>query len=258
MSDILEQIAAHKRTEIEVMKRERPIESLHGSPEETHLSFREALSSPAKVKVIAELKKASPSKGVLIEEFDPEDLAARYRRGGASALSVLTEQKYFQGRLEYMQIAKQSARLPILCKDFIVDPYQIALASHYGADAILLIGRLLTRKTLADFMSEANRLGLDCLVEVHDENELEIALEAGAKIIGVNSRNLQTFEVDLSIAERLGKAIPDDRIKVAESGVATKDDITRLRQSGYSCFLIGEALVKCPNPTALLQELISE
>lgn len=258
MSDILEQIATHKRAEIEILKQERPLESLHTSPDEERLSFREALSAPAKVKVIAELKKASPSKGVLIEEFDPEDLAARYRRGGASALSVLTEHKYFQGRLEYMQIAKQSARLPILCKDFVVDPYQIALASHYGADAILLIGRLLTRKTLADYLSEATRIGLDCLVEIHDENELEIALESGALIIGVNSRNLQTFEVDLSIAERLGKAIPDNLIKVAESGVGTKDDIARLSQVGYSCFLIGEALVKCPNPAALLQELIGE
>lgn len=258
MSDILEQIAANKRAEIEILKRERPLESLHAAPDETRLSFREALSSPAKVKIIAELKKASPSKGVFVEEFDPEDLAARYRRGGATALSVLTEQKYFQGRLEYMRIAKQSARLPILCKDFIVDPYQIALASHYGADAILLIGRLLTRRTLTDYISVANTMGLDCLVEVHDGNELEIALEAGAQIIGVNSRNLQTFEVDLSIAERLGKAIPDDLIKVAESGVATKDDITRLSQVGYSCFLVGEALVRHRNPAALLQELIGE
>lgn len=255
MNAILEQIAADKRLEIAEMKIQRPIETLTPSGPESRHSFKAALSSDARIKVIAELKKASPSKGVLIEEFDPEDLAARYRRGGAVALSVLTEQKYFQGRLEYMEIAGQTARLPILCKDFVVDPYQFPLAAHHGADAILLIARLLTRQTLTQFIGLARECGLDALVEVHSEGELEIALESSAEIIGVNSRNLQTFEVDLVIAEKLAKLIPADKIKVAESGISSKEDIKRLSDAGYDCFLIGEALLKHANPAGFLEEL---
>lgn len=256
MNAILEQIAADKRLEIAEMKIRRPVETLTPSDPESRHSFKAALSSDSKIKVIAELKKTSPSKGILIEEFDPEDLAARYRRGGAVALSVLTEQKYFHGRLEYMEIARQTARLPILCKDFVIDSYQFPLASHYGADAILLIARLLTRQTLTQFIIEARECGLDALVEVHSEGELEIALEASAEIIGVNSRNLQTFEVDLAIAERLAKLIPADKIKVAESGISSKEDIQRLSDAGYDCFLIGEALLKHTNPAGFLEELL--
>lgn len=255
MSDILEQIAQSKRVEVERLKLERPLASLHLDAPHERYSFQDALSSSLPVKIIAELKKASPSKGVLMEEFDPEELAAQYRRGGAIALSVLTEQHYFKGRMEYLQIAKQASRLPVLCKDFIIDQYQIHLAAHYCADAILLIVRLLTRNSLEEFQSIAKGLGLACLVEVHSEDELELALEAGSQIIGVNSRDLTTFTVDLSIAERLGKLIPDSVIKVAESGVSTREDINRLGQAGYSCFLVGEALVRHPQPATLLQEL---
>lgn len=256
MNGILEQIADSKRIEIAELKLRLPEEKLTLPDPDTRRSLRAALSSPGKIKVIAELKKASPSRGVLVEEFDPEDLAARYRQGGAVALSVLTEHQYFHGRLEYMDIAKQTARLPVLCKDFVIDPYQFKLAAHHGADAILLIVRLLTRQTLTQFIQLAKEVGLDALVEVHSEGELEIALESSAEMIGVNSRNLQSFEVDLSIAEKLSSLIPDDKIKVAESGIHTRADIDRLTASGYDCFLIGESLMRHPDPAQLLRELI--
>lgn len=256
MSDILEQIALHKRMEVEELKSRWPLETLvERSSLNDRLSFRDALASPAKVKIVAEIKKASPSKGILLEDFDPEELAARYRMGGAAALSVLTEQNYFMGKIEYLQIAKQSARLPILCKDFIIDPYQIRLAAAKGADAVLLIVELLTRQQLAGFMQTATECGLDALVEVHSEGELEIALDSGAEIIGVNARNLNDFSVTLDTTVRLGKLIPSDKLGVAESGILGVDDIRRLSDSGYSCFLIGEALVKSKDPAALLREL---
>jgi indole-3-glycerol phosphate synthase len=256
MNDILEQIALHKRIEVEDLKGRWPLETLaERSSLLDRLSFRDALTSPAKVKIIAEIKKASPSKGVLIDNFDPEELAARYRIGGAAAISVLTEQNYFMGKIEYLQIAKQSARLPILCKDFIIDPYQIHLAAAKGADAVLLIAKLLTPGQLADFIQTAAQCGLDSVIEVHSEGELENALNSGAEIIGVNARDLSDFSVTLDTTVQLGKLIPAGKLKVAESGICNVEDIRRLSESGFSCFLVGEALVKSRDPVALLRKL---
>lgn len=256
MSDILEQIAQHKRIEVAELKASRPLERFVSRlPVEKDFRFCAALAAQEPVKIIAEIKKASPSKGVLQSDFNPEQMAIQYKAGGAAALSVLTDAKFFQGMFEYLDIAKRASGLPILCKDFIVDPYQLYYARYMGADAVLLIVRLLTRQALAEMQKKAHDLGLDCLVEVHTEGEVEVALDSGAKIIGVNSRNLADFTVSLDAAIRLGEAIPKDKIKVAESGIFAPGDIRQLRQAGYSCFLIGEALMKASDPAKLLQEL---
>lgn len=256
MSEFLQQIVEHKRLEIEEQKSRWPMESLAEKASlHERFSFKKALLAPERVRIIAELKKASPSRGILIDQFDPEELAARYRSGGALALSVLTESRFFQGKLEYLQIAKQSARLPILCKDFIIDPYQIHLAAAKGADAILLIVRLLSLQQLEEFLAIAQECELDCLVEIHTEQELESALNTRAQIIGVNARDLADFSVSIDRTAVLAKLIPDDKLRVAESGISTKEDISRLVDAGYSNFLVGEALVKSGDPAGLLREL---
>ncbi len=178
-----------------------------------------------------------------------------YHDGGASALSVLTESKYFYGNYKYIKAASDKTNLPILCKDFMLEPYQIYHAKYIHADAILLIVKLLPKELLVEMIKVAAELGLDALVEVHDEAELQIALESDAKIIGVNNRNLTTFETDLQTSVALAKLIPSDKIKVAESGIFNYENIKLLQQAGYNNFLIGEALVKDDNPSELLKRL---
>ena len=256
MTDILTKIAETKRQTVESLKRTKPLEgfidklSTMPSP-----GFKEALSRQDGPNIIAEIKKASPSKGVLLADFDPVVLAEKYRDGGACALSVLTEEKHFQGRAEYMKLAKEHSGLPVLCKDFIIDKYQLYYAKLMAADAVLLIAGLHSVESLSRFISVAREIGLDTLVEAHNEEELETALSAGADIVGVNNRNLTDFSVSLETSERLAARIPDGVIKVAESGIFSAGDIARLRKSGYNCFLIGEALVTADNPTELLKSL---
>jgi indole-3-glycerol phosphate synthase len=255
--DILQEIAAAKRLEIAAMKIATPIAALERAVIPAgRFSFQRALSRTGN-QIIAEIKQKSPSKGVLSDNFDVAKLAASYYAGGASALSILTDRKYFGGDPAYIALAKTVAKLPVLYKDFVVDEYQLYHARSVGADAVLLIVRLMTRKSLTDFLARAAKLELDCLVETHSEPEIEIAVDSGAQIIGVNCRDLSDFSVSLKTGEKLGAMIPAGIIKVAESGIATPEDIRTLRQSGYNCFLIGESLMKSPDPVKLLKSLVA-
>jgi indole-3-glycerol phosphate synthase len=218
-------------------------------------SFRKALlgRTPA---IIAEIKRASPSAGVIRQDFDPVKIAQEYRKAGAAALSVITEASHFRGGLEILAGLRWSAGLPLLRKDFIIDAYQILEARHAGADAILLIAALLDADALKCLRSEAERLGMDALVEVHNETELNRALDAGAALIGVNNRDLRTFEVSLDVSLKLGRMIPKDAVAVAESGIRSAEDIRRLSEAGYRGFLVGEHLMRSASPGAALAELL--
>jgi indole-3-glycerol phosphate synthase len=222
--------------------------------------FRAALQSVREsgVAVIAELKKASPSRGLIRRDFDPAKLARELEAAGAAALSVLTDEEFFQGSLENLRIASAETRLPCLRKDFIVDEFQIIEARANCADAILLIVAALSQKELTALIQNAGAHELDVLCEVHDEDELQRALDAGCDLIGVNSRDLRTFKVDLATALRLAEHMPGNVLAVAESGIESGTDIARLRSAGYRAFLIGEALMKAPSPGAALKELVAD
>ena len=214
-----------------------------------------ARSGPA---IIAELKKASPSKGLIRADFRPTELARQLEQAGSTALSVLTDEEFFQGSLEYLKQASAATSLPCLRKDFIVDEFQIVEARAHGADAILLIVAALSQRELEDFAGMAQEQGLDVLCEVHDETELHRALDAGCDLIGVNSRDLKTFKVDLATALHLGEKIPSDCVRVAESGIHSGADIARLRAAGYDAFLIGESLMRAEHPGEALTLLLEE
>jgi len=222
--------------------------------------FRHALEAGSKngPAVIAELKKASPSRGLIRANFDPGNLADELERAGAAALSVLTDEEFFQGSLENLQRASAATNLPCLRKDFIVDEFQVLEARAYRADAILLIAAALSQAELETLVQSAGRHGLDVLCEVHDEKELQRALDAGCDLIGVNSRDLRTFEVDLQTAFRLVELIPQTALRVAESGIHSGADIARLREAGYQAFLIGESLMRAESPGEALKKLLTE
>ncbi|MBV9771984.1 MAG: indole-3-glycerol phosphate synthase TrpC [Bryobacterales bacterium] len=207
--------------------------------------------------VIAEIKKASPSKGVLTRNFDPPWLACCYEQGGAAALSVLTDEKHFQGALFDLKSARAAVQLPVLRKDFTIDPYYVHEAAAHGADAILLIATILSARQMRDFRELAEHYRMAALVEVHDEEELDQALASGARLIGVNNRNLRTFEVNLEISLRLADKIPAGVVRVAESGIHCSTDVQRLRTAGYQGFLVGEHLMKSADPAAALRALLS-
>lgn len=257
---ILDQILQERKKLVEQLKQSTTIEDLKqiirlGAF--AHLDFKEAIRSKEKpLNIIAEVKKASPSKGLICKEFDPVEIAKSYEKGGAAALSVLTEPKYFLGRTEYVTAIKKVCRLPILRKDFIVDAIQIYEAKAIGADAILLIVAALTDERLKTFIQLTKELELDALVETHNEREIERALAAGAEIIGVNNRDLQTFNVSLETCERLRKWIPKEKVFVAESGIHTVEDIRRLKRLEVDAVLIGESVVKAENREEKLKELI--
>jgi len=258
LTNILQEIAAHKRSEVAQLKTELTLSEIENQLEtDDRLDFGAALLRSDRVNIIAEIKKASPSRGVLIEDFDIEKLAASYRDGGAAALSVLADKKYFQGSPEYVATAKSVSRLPVLYKEFIVDEFQIPYARLKQADAILLIVSLLKADEILSMIKLAENCGLDVIVEVHDSDEAKIAIDCGAQIIGVNNRNLKDFSVSLNTAETISNIIPDDIIKIAESGISEPADITHLKEFGYNCFLIGEALIKSTDPVNLLKSLIS-
>jgi indole-3-glycerol phosphate synthase len=206
--------------------------------------------------IIAEVKKASPSKGLLQADFDPPSIALAYQAGGAACLSVLTDHHYFQGSLADLEAARDAVRLPVLRKDFTIHPVQILEAGAHGADAILLIAAILSFKELLDFRELATSLGLAALVEVHDAAELAKAVDCGAAIIGVNNRNLETFEVSLETSLALASQIPSGVLSVSESGIHTRADLDLLRAAGYSAFLVGESLMKSETPEALLKALL--
>lgn len=221
--------------------------------------FRKALERAAQggVAVIAELKKASPSKGVLRGSFPVGRMAVELEQAGAAALSVVTEEKYFEGSLGNLCEAATASRLPCLRKDFILDEYQLLEARAYGADAVLLIVAALAPKALPALVARSRELGLDVLCEVHDHWELQAALAAGCDLIGVNSRDLQTFQVDVQTALRLGPAIPKPALRVAESGIHSAEDIRKLRGAGFHAFLIGESLMRAESPGEALKELVA-
>jgi indole-3-glycerol phosphate synthase len=219
-------------------------------------SLKSALESSQKVRIIAELKKASPSKGVLANHLNPVDLAQHYKNAGASAISVVTEEDHFQGDLAWVGQARKAATLPVLRKDFVYDPYQIYETRGAGASAILLIAAMLQPEELRALYLTARETGLEVLVEVHDETELGEALAAGADIIGVNNRDLKTFRVELETSLRLARQIPDDKLFVVESGIDSKDSISRLMDAGADAFLIGEYFLTAADPEAALRGLL--
>lgn len=217
--------------------------------------FSEAFSGPG-VHIIAEVKKASPSKGILKPDLDPSSIASAYEHGGASAVSVLTEEDHFQGSISVLRQVRAAVALPVLRKDFILDPYQVLEARAAGADSFLLIAGLLDLQSLQTLAEFGRKFGMEPLVEVHDEPELKIALDADAKLIGINNRDLKTFVTDLDVTIRLAKSIPEDRTVISESGIKNRTDILRLADAGVRGFLIGESLVTCTDPAAKLRELI--
>ncbi len=206
--------------------------------------------------VIAECKRRSPSKGVLRAEYDPVAIATGYERAGAAAISVLTEPTFFDGALEHLAAVRAAVSVPLLRKDFVVSEYQLLEAKAAGADAVLLIVSALSPADLASLHARATAHGLDVLVEVHDAHELQVALDAGARIVGVNNRNLRTLTVDVNASERLIAAMPSNVIAVSESGLKTAEDLRRLRGLGYGAFLIGERLMTAPDPGAALNSLL--
>jgi indole-3-glycerol phosphate synthase len=206
--------------------------------------------------LITEVKKGSPSKGIIREDFDPVEIAEIYQNSGATCLSVLTDEQFFYGHLRYLGLIREQVSLPLLRKDFICDPYQIVEARVYGADAVLLIAAMLSVDELLEFNGVARDLGLDVLLEVHNEEELEAALQTDCELIGINNRNLKTFETDLGTTARLAKMIPAERLIVAESGIRNRADIETLQQAGADAFLVGESLMREGDIGAKLQELL--
>jgi len=255
----LAQIVESKKARLERLKKMNPAAAVQSSAARTLIktrSFYNALDRDDRLNLIAEIKKASPSKGLLREEYDPVEIAIDYESHGAAAISILTEEDHFLGSLEHLQRVRPNVSRPLLRKDFIFDPYQAYEAAGAGADAILLIVAILDAATLASLIQLAEKLGLDALVEVHDRQELNTALGAGAKIIGINNRNLKTFKVDLQTTLQLAPHVPDAAILVSESGIHTADDIRMLRDAGCDAFLIGEAFMKSEKPGRALRELM--
>ena len=219
--------------------------------------FYNAIKGKKKISIIAEVKKASPSKGVICEDFYPVKIAKEYCSNGASAISVLTERDFFKGSDEYLKNISEVVNIPVLRKDFIIDRYQIFQAKNIGADAILLIASILEQKELKEFYNIATELGLNCLVEAHNEEEIKKALSIDAKIIGINNRNLKTFDVDIKNTETLIKIIPEEKVIVSESGFFNSDDIKRVQTIGVDAVLIGEALMKSDDISSKLMDLKS-
>ena len=206
--------------------------------------------------IIAEIKKASPSKGLIREDFEPKKIAKEYEEGGATCLSILTDEPFFQGKLEYLDSVRSSCELPILRKDFMIDLYQIYETKAYGGDCILLIVAALDIIQLKDFSQLARELNLDILIEVHSEEELNEALSINSKLIGINNRDLTTFEVDKNLAINLARQIPKDVIVVSESGISSREDILSSKEQGIHSFLIGESFMKMPNPGNALKDIL--
>ena len=258
---ILQEIVRRKRIKVDELKVRVPLDSLKERISEISLvgkDFAGAISESGEIALIAEIKKASPSAGLLREDFNPAAIAEEYERGGVNAISVLTEEDFFQGSMDVLSKVREITSKPILAKDFFIDEYQIYEAKLYGADCILLIAGLLRKDVLVRFMKTAEELGLASLVEVHAEGELEKAVSSGAEIIGINNRNLENFEVDLKTTERLCKLVPDDRVTVSESGIRTRDDVEYLSSVGVDAILVGEILMRSENISAKITELLGK
>jgi indole-3-glycerol phosphate synthase len=259
---ILQRILETKREEVAHRSARRDLDTLRSAardqPDSRGFADRVSALSDGGTAVIAEVKKASPSAGVIREDFRPAKIAASYESAGAAGLSVLTDEQYFQGSDSYLQQARKACSLPVLRKDFMVDPWQIHESRVLGADCVLLIVAALPRDLLQQLDGLAREIGLDVLVEVHNEQEMEDALTTGAGLVGVNNRDLHTFTTDLGTSERLVKMVPESRTLVTESGIHTAQDVQRMRASGIHSFLVGEAFMRSPDPGAALKELFFE
>ena len=260
MSDILERILARKREEVAARRAAWPLEKLRSHTAEVPTTRGFEASRRARIRhgqpaVIAEVKKASPSKGVIRPNFDPTAIAQSYASAGAACLSVLTDEDFFQGHDRYLTQARRACVLPILRKDFTIDEYQIYESRELGADCILLIVAALPDSRLSEFTDLALELGIDVLMEVHDGEELERALTTRASLIGINNRNLRTFETSLDTTLALKPLVPADRLLVTESGIATRADVERMRANDVHAFLVGETFMRAPDPGAELEQL---
>jgi len=264
MSDILNKILAVKADEVAAAKKHRDLPSLRREVESDselragirgfEASLRRSIAA-GRAGVIAEVKKASPSKGILRPDFRPADIARSYAEGGASCLSVLTDVQFFQGSVDYLRQARAAVELPVIRKDFIVDMYQVYEARAMGADAILLIVSALDHGLMAELEACAQELGMDVLVEVHDGDELTAALRLKTRLVGINNRNLRTFAVSLDTTIDLLPRIPAERLVVTESGIAVRDDVERMRAANVHAFLVGEAFMRAPDPGNELRRL---
>jgi indole-3-glycerol phosphate synthase len=257
---VLDKIVNHSLAELEVRRSQLPLSELQriALEQSPPLSLASALCGEG-VQLIAEVKKASPSRGIIRHDFNPVEIARIYASNGASAISVLTEVGYFQGSLDHLKDIRRALgneRRPLLRKDFILDPYQVYESRAYGADSLLLIVTILTPEKLGELLELSHKLGMDCLVEVHNEAELETALKGGARIIGINNRDLTTFVVDLSTTERLRSLIPSDKIVVGESGIKDRSDMEKLKEWGVDAVLVGESLMLAPDIAARMKELL--
>lgn len=257
---ILDEIIASKKEELKETKRRKPLADIKALIADCGPTrgFGKALSASGEIKLIAEVKKASPSRGVIREDFDPVKIAGTYEEAGASCISVLTEKKYFQGRLEYLGGIRKAVGLPLLRKDFIIEEYQIHEARAGGADAVLLIAACLDRRQMEDLLGVASGLGLDVLVESHTYGEMDKALLAGAMLVGINNRDLTTFAVSLQTTFDLLKDIPGDRIVVSESGIGGRDDVLKLQQAGVDAILVGESLMREKDIGKKVKELLGK
>jgi len=261
MTDILARIAAYKRDEVADRKRRRTVSQLENAAKAASKprGFKAALTTahaPGKLALIAEIKKASPSKGLIRADFDPPALARAYEAGGAACLSVLTDGPSFQGADPYLIDARAAVSLPCIRKDFLVDPWQVAESRALGADAILVILAMIEDSLAADLMAEAERLGMDALVEVHDEAEMARAGELGATLVGINNRDLKSFVVDLAVTERLAAQAPQDALLVTESGLFVHADVVRMEAAGARAMLVGESLMRQANVAEATRALL--
>jgi indole-3-glycerol phosphate synthase len=260
MSDILNKIIAVKHQEVAAARQRKSLASIRADAESRVLTRDFVGALRAKIAtglpaVIAEIKKASPSKGVIREDFIPADIAQAYAEHGAACLSVLTDKDFFQGQVDYLKQARASCDLPVLRKDFMIDPYQVYESRVMGADCILLIAACLTDAQMAEMEAVARSLDMAVLVEVHDAAELQRALKLQTPLVGINNRNLHTFEVSLDTTINLLKDVPADRLLVTESGIATAEDVQKLRDAKVHAFLVGEVFMRAPNPGVALSEL---
>ncbi|HEU5058545.1 MAG TPA: indole-3-glycerol phosphate synthase TrpC, partial [Kofleriaceae bacterium] len=261
VSSILAEILRHKRAEVAAARADRPLAAVEaaaraaGPVRPVAAALRRPAGAP--VRVLAEIKRASPSAGAIRAGADPAAVAREYAAAGAAAISVLTDERFFDGRLEFLARVRAAVRCPLLRKDFVIDRYQVVEARAAGADAVLLIAAALQPDALADLLAEATRQGLDALVEIHREAEAEVALAAGARLIGVNHRDLATFEIDMGLTARLAPRLPADAVLVAESGIKSAADVRRLADAGAHAVLVGEALMRAPSPGAALADLLA-
>jgi indole-3-glycerol phosphate synthase len=258
MSGFLATIAGHARSEVERRRKQMTLAALQDRAlfHAPARSFVQSLGGTRR-RIIAEIKRASPSKGLIRHDFEPVRIAADYASHGASAISVLTEERFFQGSLQHLEKIHAAVAVPLLRKDFIIDAYQLTEAKSFGADAVLFIAALLDPSLMQELREQANALSLDCLFEVHTEDELNAALKAGAQLIGINNRDLRTFEVSLTTTEKLAPMLPPGIVVICESGIDSAEQIRRVEAWGIHVFLIGESLMRAPDPGVKLAELLA-